>query len=160
MNEPRERIYLSSPHMGGAEQELVADAFATNWIAPLGPHVDGFEREFADSVGSPHAAALSSGTAAIHLALILAGVGRGDEVVVSSLTFSRSVNPILYVGATPVFVDSDRESWNMDPALLAQALRDRARAGRLPRASSWCTCTGRARTWTPSWRRAASTASP
>ncbi|HEX8453274.1 MAG TPA: aminotransferase class I/II-fold pyridoxal phosphate-dependent enzyme [Longimicrobium sp.] len=134
MNEPRERIYLSSPHMGGAEQELVADAFATNWIAPLGPHVDAFEREFADIVGSPHAAALSSGTAAIHLALILAGVGRGDEVVVSSLTFSASVNPILYVGATPVFIDCDRASWNMDPALLAQALRDRARAGRLPRA--------------------------
>ncbi|HEX8674259.1 MAG TPA: aminotransferase class I/II-fold pyridoxal phosphate-dependent enzyme [Longimicrobium sp.] len=134
MNEPRERIYLSSPHMGGAEQELVADAFATNWIAPLGPHVDAFEREFADIVGSPHAAALSSGTAAIHLALILAGVGRGDEVVVSSLTFSASVNPILYVGATPVFIDCDRASWNMDPALLAQALRDRARAGRLPKA--------------------------
>jgi pyridoxal phosphate-dependent aminotransferase EpsN len=120
--------------MGGAEQELVADAFATNWIAPLGPHVDAFEREFADIVGSPHAAALSSGTAAIHLALILAGVGRGDEVVVSSLTFSASVNPILYVGATPVFIDCDRASWNMDPALLAQALRDRARAGRLPKA--------------------------
>jgi pyridoxal phosphate-dependent aminotransferase EpsN len=134
MNEPRERIYLSSPHMGGAEQELVADAFATNWIAPLGPHVDAFEREFADIVGSPHAAALSSGTAAIHLALILAGVGRGDEVVVSSLTFSASVNPILYVGATPVFIDCDRASWNMDPALLAQALRNRARAGRLPKA--------------------------
>jgi pyridoxal phosphate-dependent aminotransferase EpsN len=134
MNEPRERIYLSSPHMGGAEQELVADAFATNWIAPLGPHVDAFEREFADIVGSPHAAALSSGTAAIHLALILAAVGRGDEVVVSSLTFSASVNPILYVGATPVFIDCDRASWNMDPALLAQALRDRARAGRLPKA--------------------------
>lgn len=120
--------------MGGAEQELVADAFATNWIAPLGPHVDAFEREFADIVGSPHAAALSSGTAAIHLALILAAVGRGDEVVVSSLTFSASVNPILYVGATPVFIDCDRASWNMDPALLAQALRDRARAGRLPKA--------------------------
>lgn len=134
MNGPRKRIYLSSPHMGGAEQELVADAFATNWIAPLGPHVDAFEREFAEAVGSPHAAALSSGTAAIHLALILAGVGKGDEVVVSSLTFSASVNPILYVGATPLFVDSERGSWNMDPALLAQVLRDRARAGRLPKA--------------------------
>ncbi|HLL82212.1 MAG TPA: aminotransferase class I/II-fold pyridoxal phosphate-dependent enzyme, partial [Longimicrobium sp.] len=120
--------------MGGMEQELVADAFATNWIAPLGPHVDAFEREFAEAVGSPHAAALSSGTAAIHLALILAGVERGDEVVVSSLTFSASVNPILYLGATPLFIDSERASWNMDPALLAQALRDRARAGRLPKA--------------------------
>jgi pyridoxal phosphate-dependent aminotransferase EpsN len=120
--------------MGGTEQELVADAFASNWIAPLGPHVDAFEREFAETVGSPHAAALSSGTAAIHLALILAGVGKGDEVIVSSLTFSASVNPILYVGATPLFVDSERTSWNIDPALLAQALRDRARAGRLPKA--------------------------
>lgn len=130
----RPRVYLSSPHMGGEEQALVAEAFETNWIAPLGPHVDAFEREFAERVGASHAAALSSGTAALHLALQLAGVGPGDEVFVSTLTFVASVNPIRYLGATPVFVDSDRASWNMDPALLAQALEDAARAGRLPRA--------------------------
>lgn len=128
------RIYLSSPHMGGMEQEFVADAFATNWVAPLGPHVDAFEREFAEMVGARHAAALSSGTAALHLALQLAGVGPGDEVLVSTLTFSASVNPILYLGATPVFIDSERESWNLDPALLEEALAARAARGRLPRA--------------------------
>lgn len=128
------RIYLSAPHMGGMEEGFVAEAFSSNWIAPLGPHVDAFEREFAEVVGSPHAAALSSGTAALHLALILAGVGRGDEVFVSSLTFSASVNPILYLGAEPVFIDSDRTSWNLDPALLAEALRARARVGRPPKA--------------------------
>ncbi|HEX8694184.1 MAG TPA: aminotransferase class I/II-fold pyridoxal phosphate-dependent enzyme [Longimicrobium sp.] len=128
------RIYLSPPHMTGREQELVADAFASNWIAPLGPHVDGFEREFAAAVGSPHALALSSGTAALHLALLLAGVGPGDEVLVSTLTFSASVNPAVYLGAHPAFVDSERVSWNLDPALLEEALEERARAGRLPKA--------------------------
>jgi pyridoxal phosphate-dependent aminotransferase EpsN len=128
------RIYLSSPHMGATEQEFVADAFATNWIAPLGPHVDAFEREFGEVVGSAHAAALSSGTAALHLALKLVGVGPGDEVLVSSLTFSASVNPIVYLGGVPVFVDSERASWNMDAALLAEELDRRARAGRLPKA--------------------------
>jgi pyridoxal phosphate-dependent aminotransferase EpsN len=120
--------------MTGREQELVADAFASNWIAPLGPHVDGFEREFAAAVGSPHALALSSGTAALHLALLLAGVGPGDEVLVSTLTFSASVNPAVYLGAHPAFVDSERVSWNLDPALLEEALEERARAGRLPKA--------------------------
>jgi pyridoxal phosphate-dependent aminotransferase EpsN len=120
--------------MSGLEQAYVADAFASNWVAPLGPHVDAFEREFAAAVGAPHAAALASGTAAIHLALRLAGVGPGDEVVVSTLTFVASVNPIAYLGATPVLVDSERASWNMDPALLADALDARARAGRRPRA--------------------------
>jgi pyridoxal phosphate-dependent aminotransferase EpsN len=129
-----ERIYLSRPHMSGHELPLVQDAFASNWIAPLGPHVDAFEREFADVVGSPHAAALSSGTAALHLALMLVGVGAGDEVVVSSLTFSASVNPVLYLGATPVFLDSEPGSWNMDPALLERALAERAAAGRTPKA--------------------------
>src|SRR5690606_35980949 len=95
---PSRRIYLSSPHMGELEQQFVDDAFATNWIAPLGPHVDAFEREFAALVGSGHAAALSSGTAALHLALLLVGVGRGDEVFVSTLTFSASVNPRWYPG--------------------------------------------------------------
>jgi len=128
------RIYLSSPHMSGAEQSLVADAFATNWIAPLGPHVDGFQREFEQAVGSPHALALSSGTAALHLALQLIGVGPEDEVMVSTLTFSASVNPIRYLRATPVFIDSERTSWNMDPDLLAAALEQRAKARRLPKA--------------------------
>jgi pyridoxal phosphate-dependent aminotransferase EpsN len=118
--------------MGGEEEALVADAFATNWIAPLGPHVDAFEREFAEVIGSPYAAALNSGTAALHLALALVGVGAGDEVLVSTLTFSASVNPIVYLGGRPAFVDSERGSWNMDPALLANALDERARVGRLP----------------------------
>jgi dTDP-4-amino-4,6-dideoxygalactose transaminase len=120
--------------MGHLEERFVAEAFATNWIAPLGPHVDAFEREFCEFVGARHAAALSSGTAALHLALILAGVGPGDEVFVSSLTFSASVNPIVYLGASPVFIDSDAGSWNMDPALLAEELERRARVNRLPRA--------------------------
>ena len=120
--------------MSGIEQDLVRDAFASNWIAPLGPHVDAFEREFAAAIGAPHAVALSSGTAALHLALALSGVGPGDEVLVSSLTFVASVNPIRYLGGVPVFVDAERVSWNMDPDLLADALAARARAGRLPRA--------------------------
>jgi pyridoxal phosphate-dependent aminotransferase EpsN len=128
------RVLLSSPHLGELEQHYVADAFATNWIAPLGPHVDAFEAEFAAAVGAPHAVAMSSGTAALHLALKLVGVGAGDEVLVSTLTFAASVNPIVYEGATPVFIDSDRASWNMDPSLLADTLRRRARAGRLPAA--------------------------
>lgn len=120
--------------MSGEEAGYVADAFATNWIAPLGPHVDAFESEFCEIVGSRYAAALSSGTAALHLALKLVGVKSSDEVFVSTLTFAASVNPILYEQARPVFIDSERRSWNMDPALLAQALRDRARKGRLPAA--------------------------
>lgn len=128
------RIYLSPPHMGSEEERLVADAFASGWIAPLGPHVMAFEQEFAAAVGSRDAVALSSGTAALHLALIEAGVGPGDEVFVSTLTFAASVNPILYLGARPVFIDSEARSWNMDPALLAEALNDRARRNRLPKA--------------------------
>lgn len=129
----RKRIYLSSPHMSGREMDYVREAFETNWIAPLGPHVDAFEREFCAVVGSRHAAALSSGTAVLHLALLLAGVGSGDEVLVSSLTFSASVNPIVYCGARPIFIDSERASWNIDPVLLAEALETRARQGRLPK---------------------------
>ena len=128
------RVYLSSPHMGGEELSLVTEAFATNWIAPLGPHVDGFERELASFVGAPHAAALSSGTAAIHLALRLLGVQRDDEVLCSSFTFSASANPIAYEGAMPVFIDSETTSWNMDPALLREELDACAARGRLPRA--------------------------
>jgi dTDP-4-amino-4,6-dideoxygalactose transaminase len=128
------RIYLSPPHMGKLEMRYVAEAFASGWIAPIGPHVDRFEREFAEAVGASHAAAVSSGTAALHLALRLVGVGTGDEVLTSTLTFVGTVNPILYLGATPVFVDSERCSWNVDPALLAEALAARARMGRLPKA--------------------------
>ncbi len=128
------RIYLSPPHLGDLELEFVKEAFATNWIAPLGPHVDAFEQEFAAGVGVPHAAALSSGTAALHLALRLLGLQRGEEVLCSTFTFSASANPIAYEGATPVFIDSEAASWNMDPALLREELAACAARGRLPRA--------------------------
>jgi dTDP-4-amino-4,6-dideoxygalactose transaminase len=129
-----QQILLSTPHMGDAEREFIEDAFRTNWIAPLGPNVDSFERELAESVGIRHAAALSSGTAAIHLALVLLGVGRGDRVFCSSLTFAASAFPILYQGAEPVFVDSDRASWNMSPRALERALEESRREGKLPKA--------------------------
>jgi dTDP-4-amino-4,6-dideoxygalactose transaminase len=161
------KIYLSSPHLGTQEFEFVREAFATNWIAPLGPHVDAFEKEFGQSLQEGteltrigrkeaqkaqksegdglttegggqssvlHAAALSSGTAALHLALKLVGLQRGEDVFCSSLTFSASANPIVYEGAKPVFIDSERTSWNMDPALLEKALEDRKKKGKLPRA--------------------------
>ncbi len=133
MTDSNPRIYLSSPHMSGTAEGLIHEAFVTNWIAPLGPHVEGFEKELCSVVGAKHGAALSSGTAAIHLALILAGVQSGDDVFVSSFTFSASVNPIRYLGANPVLIDSERESWNMDPALLAEALEKRAKIGKLPK---------------------------
>ena len=128
------RIFLSPPHMGAAELAHVAEAFATNWVAPVGPHVDAFEAEFAAAVGAEHAVAVTSGTAALHLALRLAGVTEGDEVLVSDLTFCASVNPILYLGATPVFVDAEAVSWNLDPNLVEDAFRARAAAGRQARA--------------------------
>lgn len=128
------RIYLSSPHLGENERKYVTEAFDTNWIAPLGPNVDAFEAEFCARVGSAHAAALSSGTAALHLALILCDAGPGDEIWVSDLTFVASVNPIRYVGATPVLFDAERTSWNLDPDLLAEELRAAAADGRLPKA--------------------------
>lgn len=128
------RVYLSPPHMGPDERGLLLEAFDSNWIAPLGPHVDAFEKEFAARVQLPHAAALSSGTAALHLSLQLLGVGRGDEVLVSSLTFAASANPIVYQGATPTFIDSERQTWNLDPALLEEELRRLAQAGRRPKA--------------------------
>ncbi len=128
------RVFLSPPHIGVLEAQLVHEAFASNWIAPLGPHVNAFESEFARAVGSPHAVALSSGTAAIHLSLMLAGVGPADEVLVSSLTFSATVNPILYVGARPVFIDSETQSWNLDPGLVEDTLRRKAAAGKVPKA--------------------------
>ena len=130
----RHRVFLSPPHLSGLEQQYVADAFATNWVTPLGPHVDAFERELAETVGARHAVALSSGTAALHLALQLAGVVAGDEVLTSTLSFVASANPIVYLGGTPTFVDSEMSSWNMDPALLEEALEQRARSGRLPKA--------------------------
>jgi len=114
--------------------QFVQEAFDTNWIAPLGPNVDAFEREFAKVVGAKHALALSAGTAAIHLSLIHLGVGPGDEVLVSTLTFSASANPIVYEGAEPVFIDSERISWNMDPGLLTETLERKAGQGNLPKA--------------------------
>jgi len=128
------RVYLSPPDMSGRELEFVQDAFASNWIAPLGPHVDGFEREMADYVGVRHAAALSSGTAALHLALILSDVSEGDEVLCSSFTFSASANAVVYQRARPVFVDSDAATWNMDPDLLAEELESAAKRGKTPKA--------------------------
>ena len=128
------RIWLSPPHMGDHERGLLLDAFDSNWIAPLGPHVDAFEAEVAARTGRSHAAALSSGTAALHLAMRLLGVGPGDEVFVPTLTFSATVNPVVYEGATPVFIDSERRTWNMDPELLAEALEAAAARGRLPKA--------------------------
>lgn len=128
------RVYLSSPHMSGHELEMVQEAFSSNWIAPLGPHVDAFEREMAATIGVGHAAALSSGTAALHLALILAGVGEGDEVLCASLTFSASANPIVYQRARPVFVDASPLSWNLDPELLAEELESASKQGKLPKA--------------------------
>lgn len=130
----RTRIFLSPPHLGLSELGYVQEAFRTNWIAPVGPHLDAFEREFAAYFGFAHAAAVSSGTAALHLAIRLLGIKRGDEVVCSTLTFAASANPILYEGAQPVFIDSDVATWNMDPALLESWLMQRARAGRLPKA--------------------------
>jgi dTDP-4-amino-4,6-dideoxygalactose transaminase len=127
------RVYLSPPHLFGDEQRLVADAFSTNWIAPLGPHVDAFEREFAAAIGMPHAVALSSGTAALHLSMDLLGVGPGDTVICASLTFSASANPICYRGAAPVFIDCG-PAWTMDPGLLEEALKDGAARGKRPKA--------------------------
>src|ERR687888_1555050 len=119
------RLYLSPPHLSGRELDLLREAVESNWIAPLGPHVDAFEREISELTGVPHALALSSGTAALHLALVVLGIGAGDEVACSSLTFSASANPIRYVGASPVFVDADVETWTLDSQLLDRALSDR-----------------------------------
>lgn len=133
-------IHLSLAHMSGKEEEFIHEAFLTNWVVPLGPNVDGFEKDLATWLGeksaSPlHVVALSSGTAAIHLALVMLGVGPGDEVICQSFTFAASANPIVYQGATPVFVDSEPGTWNMDPELLRQAIDDRLRAtGKLPKA--------------------------
>jgi dTDP-4-amino-4,6-dideoxygalactose transaminase len=127
------RIYLSPPDLAGNELALLRDAIESGWIAPLGPHVDAFESELCARIDMPHAVALASGTAALHLALEVLGVGPGDEVWLSTLTFAATANAVTYVGATPVFVDSELSSWNLDPALLAEALEDAAQRNRLPK---------------------------
>lgn len=130
----QQRIYLSPPHMGGREIEFVQEAFASNFIAPLGPMVSGFESDFAALSGIAHCAALSSGTAALHIALRLLGISKGDIVLASSLTFIGSVSPITFQGAEPVFIDSDTATWNMDPNLLDDAVKDYCRQGKTPAA--------------------------
>ncbi len=129
-----EKIWLSSPHMGTNELKYIEEAFKTNWIAPLGPHVDNFEKDICTYTGTKQAAALSSGTAAIHLALILLGVQSEDEVICSTFTFSASANPILYQGAIPVFVDSEPDTWNMSPDALELAITSRIKLGKKPKA--------------------------
>lgn len=129
------KIWLSSPHMGGTEQKYIQDAFEANWIAPLGPNVDGFEKDLEAFLNAGvKVGALSAGTAALHLALIQCGVEYGDEVICQSMTFSASANPIAYCGATPVFVDSENETWNMCPIALEDAIKDRVAKGKKPKA--------------------------
>ena len=141
----KNRIWLSLAHMGGREQEFIQEAFDTNWVVPLGPNVNAFEKALRDFlIGNgklkvenegKQVVALSAGTAALHLGLILLGIGEGDEVICQSFTFSASANPIAYQGATPVFVDSEEDTWNMDPVLLEEAIKDRLeKTGRLPKA--------------------------
>ena len=129
------KIWLSSPHMGGNEQKFVQEAFDANWVAPLGPNVTGFEIDLEQYIqADKFVAALSSGTAALHLGLVLLGVKPGDEVICQSMTFSASANPIAYLGATPVFVDSESETWNMCPIALETAIQDRIAKGKKPKA--------------------------
>ncbi|WP_396137209.1 DegT/DnrJ/EryC1/StrS family aminotransferase [Flavobacterium sp.] len=129
------KIWLSSPHMGGTEQQYIQEAFDANWVAPLGPNVNGLEQDLENYLGNnAHVGALSSGTAAIHLGLILLGVQPGDEVICQSMTFSASANPILYLGATPVFVDSETQTWNLCPVALEEAILARIQKGKKPKA--------------------------
>jgi dTDP-4-amino-4,6-dideoxygalactose transaminase len=129
------KIWLSSPHMGGSEEQFVKEAFETNWIAPLGPNVNGFEHDLELFLGNDsHVAALSSGTAGLHLGLVLLGVKAGDEVICQSMTFSATANPITYIGATPVFVDSEPDTWNISARLLDEAIKDRIKKGKKPKA--------------------------
>ena len=128
------RVFLSPPEVGDEERRMLLEAFDSNWIAPTGPDIDAFERELAEKTGVAHAVALSSGTAALHLALLLAGVERGDEVLVPSLTFIASAAAVTYLGAHPVFIDCSANSWNLDPALVEEVLTERAAVGRLPSA--------------------------
>ena len=130
------RIYLCLAHMSGKEQDFIREAFDTNWVVPLGPNVNAFEEELKHFIGeNKEVVALSAGTAAIHLALIQLGVQAGDEVICQSFTFCASANPVTYLGATPVFVDSEEDTWNMDPVLLERAIKDRInKTGRKPKA--------------------------
>lgn len=128
------KIYLSSPHMGGNEQKYIKQAFDTNWLAPLGPNVDKFEKSVAEYIGWPHTIALSSGTAAIHMALKCLGVTKGDKVICSTFTFAASCNPIIYEGAEPIFIDSDYETWNMSPKALRKAFESCEKRGIKPKA--------------------------
>lgn len=129
------KIWLSLAKMTGNEQKYIQEAFDTNWVVPLGPNVDAFEKELATYMGAEHVVALSAGTAALHLGLVMLGVGPGDEVICQSFTFAASVNPVTYLGATPVLVDSDPDTWNMDPQLLDEAIADRiAKTGKKPKA--------------------------
>jgi dTDP-4-amino-4,6-dideoxygalactose transaminase len=128
------RIFLSPPDVGEVERKLLLEAFDSNWVAPAGPDLDAFECQVAELVGVRHAVALSSGTAALHLALVAAGVHRGDTVLVPSFTFAATANAVMYLGARPIFLDSTPDSWNIDPALVADELRTRAARGQLPRA--------------------------
>ncbi|MEO9209963.1 MAG: aminotransferase class I/II-fold pyridoxal phosphate-dependent enzyme, partial [Ginsengibacter sp.] len=129
------KIWLSSPHMGGNERKFVSETFDSNWIAPLGPNVDGFEEDIAFYLkDNMDVAILSSGTAAIHLALILLGIESGDEVICQTMTFSASANPIRYQHATPVFIDSEKDTWNMYPQFLEEAIKDRIAKGKKPKA--------------------------
>jgi dTDP-4-amino-4,6-dideoxygalactose transaminase len=127
-------IYLSPPDVGDLERQLLLEAFDSNWIAPLGHHVDAFEREFASAFGVPHAVALSSGTAALHLSLLALSIGPGDDVITSTLTFAATANAIAYVGASPVFVDVSPDTWTIDPDLLEDEIASRAKRGRIPAA--------------------------
>ena len=132
---PQEKIWLSSPHMGGTEQNYVNEAFATNWVAPLGPNVNNFETDLENYLNQDvFVGALSSGTAALHLGLILLDVKPGDEVICQSMTFSASANPIAYLGATPIFIDSEMDTWNMCPIALEEAIKDRISKGKKPKA--------------------------
>jgi dTDP-4-amino-4,6-dideoxygalactose transaminase len=129
------KIWLSSPHMGGTEQKYIQEAFDANWVAPLGPNVNGLEQDLENYLGNQaNVGALSSGTAAIHLGLILLGVQTGDEVICQSMTFSASANPILYLGATPIFIDSEEQTWNLCPIALEKAIQDRMNNGKKPKA--------------------------
>jgi dTDP-4-amino-4,6-dideoxygalactose transaminase len=131
----KSKIWLSSPHMGGNEQAYIKDAFDSNWVAPLGPNVNGFEQDIEKYLSQDvYVSALSSGTAALHLSLIMLGVGAGDEVICQSMTFSASANPIVYQGATPVFVDSEPDTWNLCPNALEDAIKDRIAKGKKPKA--------------------------
>jgi dTDP-4-amino-4,6-dideoxygalactose transaminase len=131
----KSKIWLSSPHMGGKEFDYIKDAIDSNWVAPTGPNVDSFENELSQFLNeNAHVAALSSGTAALHLGLILLGIKSGDEVICQSMTFAASVNPIAYVGATPILIDSEQDTWNMSPDLLEKAILDRVNKGKKPKA--------------------------